>query len=114
MMGTERFPETLCLLSELTRLTAREDFIATCCRESFKSHIIVIIAATAGENGYTCEHCSKAFNRRSRLIMHVKYVHEGAKPYECEQCTKTFVRKEDLARHAVLHTGIKGGNAVSH
>lgn len=74
--------------------------------------ITVIIAATAGENGYTCEHCSKAFNRRSRLIMHVKYVHEGAKPYECEQCTKTFVRKEDLARHAVLHTGIKGGNAV--
>jgi uncharacterized Zn-finger protein len=63
---------------------------------------------TVGENGYTCEHCGKAFNRRSRLIMHVKYVHEGAKPYECEQCTKTFVRKEDLARHAVLHTGIKG------
>jgi hypothetical protein len=27
MMGTERFPETLCLLSELTRLTAREDFV---------------------------------------------------------------------------------------
>jgi uncharacterized Zn-finger protein len=45
--------------------------------------------------------------------MHVKYVHEGAKPYECEQCTKTFVRKEDLARHAVLHTGIKGGTRWS-
>jgi hypothetical protein len=44
--------------------------------------------------------------------MHVKYVHEGAKPYECEQCTKTFVRKEDLARHAVLHTGIKGGDTL--
>jgi hypothetical protein len=27
MMGTEWFPETLCFLSELTRLTAREDFI---------------------------------------------------------------------------------------
>jgi hypothetical protein len=39
MMGTERFPETLCLLSELTWLTAREDFIATCRRESFKSHV---------------------------------------------------------------------------
>jgi len=76
--------------------------------------IILITVASAGENGYTCEHCSKAFNRRSRLIMHVKYVHEGAKPYECEQCTKTFVRKEDLARHAVLHTGIKGGNAAAY
>jgi hypothetical protein len=39
MMGTERFPETLCFLSELTRLTAREDFITSCRRESFKSHI---------------------------------------------------------------------------
>jgi hypothetical protein len=38
MMGTERFPETLCFLSELTRLTAREEFIASCRRESFKSH----------------------------------------------------------------------------
>jgi hypothetical protein len=26
-MGTERFPETLCFLSDLTRLTAREEFI---------------------------------------------------------------------------------------
>jgi hypothetical protein len=39
MMGTEWFPETLCFLSELTRLTAREDFITSCRRESFKSHI---------------------------------------------------------------------------
>jgi hypothetical protein len=38
MMGTEWFPETLCFLSELARLTAREDFITSCRRESFKSH----------------------------------------------------------------------------
>ena len=36
-MGTERFPETLCFISDLTRLTAREEFIAICRRESFKS-----------------------------------------------------------------------------
>jgi hypothetical protein len=30
MMGTEWFPETLCFLSELTQLTAREDFITSC------------------------------------------------------------------------------------
>jgi hypothetical protein len=39
MMGTEWFPETLCFLSELTRLTAQEDFITSCRRESFKSHM---------------------------------------------------------------------------
>jgi hypothetical protein len=42
MMGTEWFPETWCFLSELTRLTAREDFITSCRRESFKSHIALI------------------------------------------------------------------------
>jgi hypothetical protein len=44
MMGTEWFPETLCFLSELTRLTAREDFITSCRRESFKSHITWLLS----------------------------------------------------------------------
>ncbi|XP_059474666.1 zinc finger protein 436 isoform X1 [Neocloeon triangulifer] len=60
-----------------------------------------------GEYGFTCDICNKSFNRRVRLSMHIKYVHEGAKPYECDQCTKTFVRKEDLARHTILHSGVK-------
>jgi hypothetical protein len=42
-MGTERFPETLCFLSDLTQLTAREEFTAICRRESFKSHITKIL-----------------------------------------------------------------------
>ena len=70
---------------------------------------LVNLYSVSGENGYNCEHCGKAFNRRSRLKMHVKYIHEGAKPYECDKCTKTFVRKEDLSRHSILHTGVKGG-----
>lgn len=60
-----------------------------------------------GENGYTCDICSKAFNRKTRLDLHVKYVHEGAKPFECTECNKTFVRREDMARHTVLHSGLK-------
>jgi replication fork clamp-binding protein CrfC len=56
MMGTERFPETLCLISELTRLTAREDFIATCRRESFKSHITnnTIVRLGGDKNVFCC------------------------------------------------------------
>lgn len=60
-----------------------------------------------GENGYTCDICRKAFNRKSRLDLHVKYVHEGAKPFECTECNKTFVRREDMSRHTVLHSGLK-------
>lgn len=60
-----------------------------------------------GENAYTCTKCNRAFNRRARLTMHIKFVHDGAKPMECEQCDKTFFRKEDLARHNLLHSGVK-------
>jgi hypothetical protein len=40
-MGTEWLPETLCFLSELTRLTAREDFIT----HSFNVMNLSIIAS---------------------------------------------------------------------
>ncbi len=69
-----------------------------------------VIITLAGENGYTCEICGKAFNRRTRLDLHVKYVHEGAKPFDCEKCGKSFIRKEDLARHEILHSGVKGNS----
>lgn len=51
--------------------------------------------------------CEKTFNRKARLQMHVRYVHEKDRPFECTECTKKFTRKEDLNRHAVLHTGEK-------
>ena len=60
-----------------------------------------------GENGFKCEYCDKVFNRKARLQMHTRYVHDKEKPFECNDCGKKFTRKEDLNRHAVLHTGEK-------
>jgi hypothetical protein len=37
-MGTELVPETL-YSNELTRLCAREDYIESCCHDSFKTYI---------------------------------------------------------------------------
>jgi hypothetical protein len=39
-MGTEPVPETL-YLNQLTRMIAREDYIESCRRESFKTYIFV-------------------------------------------------------------------------
>ena len=46
-MGTELVPETL-YSNELTRLCAREDYIESCRRESFKNCTYV----------FTCIHCT--------------------------------------------------------
>jgi hypothetical protein len=37
--GMESVPETSYFFNILSRLVAREDFIKSCCRESFKSYI---------------------------------------------------------------------------
>ncbi|CAG2161885.1 unnamed protein product [Oppiella nova] len=60
-----------------------------------------------GQNGFKCEFCSKIFNRKARLQMHTRYVHDKDRPFECTDCGKKFTRKEDLNRHYVLHTGEK-------
>ena len=41
MMGTEIVPETSCFISILTLLIAREDFITSCRRASFKSQVSI-------------------------------------------------------------------------
>lgn len=61
----------------------------------------------SGENGFTCDTCGKSFNRRSRLTLHIKYVHEGAEPFMCTVCNKALLRKEDVQRHHIVHSGVK-------
>lgn len=60
-----------------------------------------------GENGFTCDTCGKSFNRRSRLTLHIRYVHEGAEPFVCTVCNKALLRKEDVQRHHIVHSGVK-------
>lgn len=61
-----------------------------------------------GENGYECEICKRVFNRKSRWLVHMKYIHQGEKPMECNECGSTFTSRSDLTRHLKLHLGIKG------
>jgi uncharacterized Zn-finger protein len=60
-----------------------------------------------GENGFDCDVCGKTFNRKARLNIHKKFVHEGAIPFMCEMCDRGFTRREDLMKHSLLHTGVK-------
>lgn len=41
------------------------------------------------------------------MLMHVKFLHEGATLYKCHKCTKTFMTETDLRIHVEVHKGIK-------
>ena len=51
-----------------------------------------------GERPYVCEKCSKSFNQKNALQVHLKK-HSGDKPYQCPYCTSSFTQKGNLKIH---------------
>ncbi|XP_062304671.1 zinc finger protein 135-like isoform X2 [Osmerus eperlanus] len=60
----------------------------------------------AGEKPYQCQECNKTFNRKSRLVVHMR-THTGEKPYQCLECNNAFSLKASLVIHMRTHTGAK-------
>lgn len=51
------------------------------------------ISTHIGENLYSCNTCSKNFNKNSQLLRHLK-THIGLKNHSCNQCVKIFQLQE--------------------
>ncbi|XP_052753904.1 zinc finger protein 83-like [Galleria mellonella] len=70
---------------------------------------------------YSCDVCSKCFNRKSTLQQHLLIhtgenpyscdrhliIHTGDKPYSCDECSKCFSQKAHLTQHLLIHTSDK-------
>ena len=43
--------------------------------------------------------CDKSFTRKDYFQVHIRSVHEKAKPYICEHCGSPFSQMGDMYRH---------------
>ena len=52
-----------------------------------------------------CPHCSYTRTQRSKVLNHIKSVHEDEKPFKCSQCKSSFKLKFRLTAHMKLSHG---------
>eukprot|EP00090_Calanus_glacialis_P022186 TRINITY_DN34235_c0_g1_i1.p1 TRINITY_DN34235_c0_g1~~TRINITY_DN34235_c0_g1_i1.p1 ORF type:complete len:519 (-),score=110.42 TRINITY_DN34235_c0_g1_i1:69-1580(-) len=55
---------------------------------------------------YSCDYCGKLLTSKTKLVNHVKVIHEGIKDFKCKFCDKSFGSKNNLDLHeGAVHTG---------
>ena len=57
--------------------------------------------------GFQCSQCSKKFDRKERLEVHILKHTRGTKPFLCKTCNKSFTRKESLIKHQWMTHDVK-------
>lgn len=55
------------------------------------------------EKAFACSFCSKRFSSKSNKIVHEGAVHTKNYPYACQICTKGFTKKKNLVIHLAEH-----------
>ncbi|XP_063376596.1 zinc finger protein Xfin-like [Cydia fagiglandana] len=62
-----------------------------------------VVLGPSGKPKLKCPQCDKMFSNKQSRSLHIKAVHEGAKPYVCVECGATFAYPRSLALHAHSH-----------
>jgi len=59
---------------------------------------LITYVVAVGERPYKCMMCTKAFNQKGALQIHVMK-HTGDRPYQCEFCPSAFSQRGNLRAH---------------
>ncbi|KAI6210056.1 hypothetical protein M3Y96_00286800 [Aphelenchoides besseyi] len=58
-----------------------------------------------GNRKFPCNLCSRSFEKRDRLRIHILHVHENHRPHVCNVCGKAFSQSSSLNKHLRVHSG---------